>query len=309
MQCIRDTKLLTRTGVVHVKSPFVVALTTAVMPLTLVAQGWQDSAPTTPGGPARTPIVSAVDAPAGTETLAVQWIKVSVPDVGVMMAAVARPSGTGPFPSVILLHGTHGFARQYVQLAKDLARNGLLAVAPCWFSGGGGPGAQFVTPPIPCPDAPALTAPGSPEAVRTVDALVRAVRSLPGVLPDRVGLFGHSRGSAATLSYIMGASDASVRAAVLESGGYPKEWADGAGQVKAPILILHGAGDTSVDGGSAFNTVEMARNFEAALKRAGKPVEAKYYQQGGHNAFFSDATQRDDEVRRMAAFYRRHLRR
>jgi hypothetical protein len=61
-------------------------------------------------------------------------------------------------------------------------------------------------------------------------------------------------------------------------------------------------------GGSAFNTVEMARNFEAALKRAGKPVEAKYYQQGGHNAFFSDAAQRDDEVRRRAAFYRRHLR-
>jgi dipeptidyl aminopeptidase/acylaminoacyl peptidase len=107
----------------------------------------------------------------------------------------------------------------------------------------------------------------------------------------------------------MGASGASVRAAVLENGGYPKEWADRAGQVKAPVLILHGAGDTSADGGSAFNTVEMARNFEAALKRAGKAVEAKYYQQVGHNAFFSDATQRDDEVRRMAAFYRRHLRR
>jgi uncharacterized glyoxalase superfamily metalloenzyme YdcJ len=45
----------------------------------------------------------------------------------------------------------------------------------------------------------------------------------------------------------------------------------------------------------------MARNFEAALTRAGKPVDAKYYQQGGHNAFFSDATQRDDEVRRMMA--------
>ena len=289
------------------KLPFVAALTTAVMLLASVVQGWQDYA--TPGGPAGTPIVSSVDAPAGTETLAVQWVKVSVPGVGVMLAAIARPSGRGPFPSVILLHGTHGFAQQYVQLAEDLARNGLLAVAPCWFSGGGGPGTQFVTPPIACPDAPALTAPGSPEAVRTVDALVRAVRSFPGALPDRVGLFGHSRGSAATLGYIMSMSDTSVRAAVLENGGYPREWADRAGQVKVPVLILQGAGDISVDGGSAFNTVEMARNFEAALKRAGKSIEAKYYQQGGHNAFFSDAMQRDDEVRRMAAFYRRHLRR
>ena len=154
-----------------------------------------------------------------------------------------------------------------------------------------------------------MTAPGSPEAVRAVHALAKPVCSLPGVLPDRVGLFGHSRGSAATLSYIMGANDGSVRAAVLENGGYPKEWADRAGQVKAAVLILHGAGDTSADGGSAFNTVEMARNFEAALKRAGKAVEAKYYQRGGHNAFFSDATQRNDEVRSMAAFYRNHLRR
>ena len=89
------------------------------------------------------------------------------------------------------------------------------------------------------------------------------------VLPDRVGLFGHSRGNAATLSYIMGASDASVRAAVLESGGYPKEWADRAGQVRASILILHGAGDTSV-GGAPVLTPSMARDFETALKRAGK---------------------------------------
>ena len=105
----------------------------------------------------------------------------------------------------------------------------------------------------------------------------------------------------------MSAGDVSVGGAVLENGGYPKEWADRAGQVKAPILILHGAGDTSADGGSTFNAAKMARNFEAALKRAGKPVEAKYYQQGGHNAFFTDATQHDDEVRRIAAFFRRHL--
>jgi len=63
-----------------------------------------------------------------------------------------------------------------------------------------------------------------------------------------------------------------------------------------------------LDGGSALNSVEMARKFEAALKRAGKPVEAEYFQNAGHNALFTDATQRAEEVRRMAAFYRDHLR-
>src|SRR5262245_35872111 len=91
-------------------------------------------AQTTRGSLKAPPIVSATDAPAGTETLAVQWFRVVVPDRGAMLAAVARPSGRGPFPVVVVLHGTHGFARQYVQLAQDLARVGFIAVAGCWFS-------------------------------------------------------------------------------------------------------------------------------------------------------------------------------
>jgi hypothetical protein len=124
---------------------------------TRASAAWQRSAQTTHGGMTRPPIVSATDAPAGTEMLAVQWLKVAVPDLGVMLAAVARPSGDGPFPAVLLLHGTHGFAREYVRWAQDLARGGFLAVAACWFSGGGWAGAKFVSPPIPCPDTPPLT--------------------------------------------------------------------------------------------------------------------------------------------------------
>ncbi len=76
---------------------------------------------------------------AGTEPFTVKWIRVAVPDRGVMLAAIGRPSGAGPFPVVLLLHGTHGFVPQYVQLAQDLARAGFLAVAGCWFSGSENP--------------------------------------------------------------------------------------------------------------------------------------------------------------------------
>ena len=105
-------------------------------------------------------VAMSTDAPAGTETLAVQWFKVVVPDRGAMLAAVARPSGRGPFPVVLVLHGTHGFARQYVQLAQDLAHAGFLAVAGCWFSGGTGYGVNAVSPPIPCPETPPLATGG-----------------------------------------------------------------------------------------------------------------------------------------------------
>jgi dienelactone hydrolase len=278
-------------------SHFVARLTTAGALLTLLVPACRHSTPTPRGGQGTPPIVS----PAPT----VQWVKVSASGLGIMLAAVARPPGAGPFPAVILLHGTHGFARQYVELAQELSRGGLLAVAACWFSGGRGAGSRFVTPPIDCPEAPPIRSAASPEVQQTVDALVQATRTLPDARRDRVGLFGHSRGGGAVLNYVLRAGD--VQAAVINSGGYPSRLADLTAQVRAPILILHGEADSPADGGSAFTKVEMAREFEAALRRSGKSVEAVYYETGGHNSIFTSATQHDDEVRRMVAFFQHHL--
>jgi dienelactone hydrolase len=281
---------------------FVATLFTAGTLLSAASQG---STQATRGGLNKPPTVSATVGPAGTETLAVQWIRVVVPDLGVMLAAVARPPGAGPFPSVVLLHGTHGFARQYVQWAEDLARGGFLAVAGCWFSGGSGAGSGFVSPPIPCPDAPPLTPDSFAEGIRTVDALVQATRGLPGARPDRLALIGHSRGGGATLAYLLAIGN--VQAAVLHSSGYAIKPATRAAQFNAPILILHGTADGPADGGSANTNVEMAREFERALRRSGKAIEAMYYEGGGHNSFFSNSTQHGDEVTRIIEFLRRHL--
>ena len=142
------------------------------------------------------------------------------PDLGVMLIAIARPTGEGPFPTVIVLHGTHGFAREYVQLARALAKEGVLAVVPCWFSGGGGSGARFVTP-IPCTGAPPLSAAASATAQKTVKALVSEVRTLPDVQRSSVALFGHSLGGGTVLNYALDTGD--IRAAVLDSAGFTDE--------------------------------------------------------------------------------------
>jgi dienelactone hydrolase len=213
-----------------------------------------------------------------------------------MLAAVAQPSGVGPFPTILLLHGSHGFAQEYIQLARNLADGGLLAMAACWFQGGGGTGARFITP-ISCPEAPPMPTPSSPEAMQTVDALVHAARTLPGARPDRIGLLGHSRGGGAALNYILQVSD--VQAVVLNSSGYPSGLTDRSSQVKAHI---------PENGGAEVTNVQMARDFEAVLRAAGKPVEAVYYEGGRHNDIFTSSTQYRDEVQQILAFLLRHLR-
>ena len=281
---------------------FVAKLTTAGLLIALASPVPQASTQTTQSDLGSQPVVSIAAAPPGTETLAVQWVNVAAPGLGVMPAAVARPRGAGPFPTVVLLHGSHGFAHEYVRLAQDLAGGGVLAVAACWFRGSAGSGARFVTP-IGCPEAPPMPNASSPEAIQTLDALVQAARTLPGARPDRIGLFGHSRGGGPILNYILRAGN--VQAAVLNSAGYPGHLST---QVEAPLLILHGTADSPVDGGVAVTNIQMARDFEAKLRTAGRPVEAVYYEGGRHNDIFSSSTQYRDEVQQMLAFLQRHLR-
>jgi len=280
----------------------VVAKTAAVgVLIALVSPAGRAATQTVQGGLGPAPVVTSADPPPGTEALAVEWIRVAAPGLGVMPAAVARPRGAGPFPTVVLLHGSHGFAHEYVRLAQDLAGGGVLAVAACWFRGSAGSGARFVTP-IDCPEAPPMPNASSPEAMQTLDALVQAARALPGARPHRIGLFGHSRGGGPILSYTQGAGN--VQAAVLNSAGYPATLSP---QLKAPILILHGTADSPADGGVAVTNIQMARDFEAKLRSAGKPVEAVYYEGGRHNDIFSNPTQYRDEVQQMLTFLRRYL--
>jgi dienelactone hydrolase len=234
------------------------------------------------------------------------WRAISQPDGGVIQLAISRPRGAGPFPAVILLHGTHGFAQEYVRLAHALSDAGFLAIAPCWFAPGSGAGMGSITP-LPCPaGTPVLTPNLSPESMYTLEAIVHAVRGLPDMRPGQVALFGHSRGAGLALNYLVETGDAD--AVILNSSGYPEIFAAGAGRITSPILMLHGEADAPADGGSPMTAVGMARAFEAAMIEAGKPVESHYYSGGLHTGLFTNPAQRKDEMDRVLAFLRKHFR-
>ena len=138
-------------------------------------------------GAAITPVTTqsraGTGAPAGADVIAgIEWVRVAAPG-GELSAAVARPPGKGPFPVIVILHGTDGFAREYVRLAYDLARmSGVVTVAGCWFSGSQGEGRQFVTS-IECQGAPAMPGAASDAALDSVGALVAAAQRPSGSAP------------------------------------------------------------------------------------------------------------------------------
>ncbi len=239
----------------------------------------------------------------GASSDPVSWISFRT-DSGIVHAAVAIPAGKGPFPSIIILHGTHGFAQEYVQLARQFAEKGFVGIAACWFAGRKGAGEHFITP-IDFKDAPPLVDVAGVRRFRiarlTIDSLVKKVATLPYVQKDRLTLLGHSRGAGASLDYVL-THPGKVQALVLNSCGYPPEVTKRAAEVSASVLILHGIADNPADGGSPFTNITKARYFEAALRTANKDVEATYFESSGHNTLFSNRAQFHNTVQRVSIF-------
>jgi dienelactone hydrolase len=241
-------------------------------------------------------------------TDSVYWVQITT-DSGVIHAAVVTPKGAGPFPAIVILHGTHGFAEEYVQMARQIAKNGIMSIAACWFAGRRGHGTRFITP-IDFNDAPPLIdAPGTDRfriARQTIDSLVQKIRTFSNVRLGSLMIFGHSRGAGAALDYVL-THPGKVKGAILNSGGYPQEVIKRASEIEIPILILHGIADSPADGGSAFTDISMTRQFEAALRTANKNVEVKYYEGGSHNSIFNNQAQFDDTIQRISDFLRYKL--
>lgn len=245
--------------------------------------------------------VSKTDAPSGLESVALDWIQVDTPANGTLLAAISLPKGHGPFPAVLIVHGSHGFAREYLHLAREISTQGFIAIAACWFRGGIADGGD-VSEPIDCPGARPIPMGPSDQARATLADLVDAARQLPDVRTDRIAIFGHSRGAGATVNYLEHGGD--VRAAVLNSSGYADEYITNVTRIQARVLVLHGRQDTNSD----LTRIERAEQFGAAMRAARIPVETHFYPAGVHRGIFVDHAQHDDEVRRIVKFLRKELR-
>lgn len=208
---------------------------------------------------------------------------------------------------VVLLHGTDGLRQIHIGLAEDFAANGFIGVTGCWFEGSYFRGVTFPDS-IACPGGPPFTG-ANLDAAQYVMAIVDAARGLPGARPDRAGLWGQSRG--AIMTVLLASTGRDIQTAVACSASYtgiPAEnrpWVRDtmpmslAGNLRPPLLILHGTADDVAP-------VQQAREYERTLRDLTKTHQAVYYEGAPHVACMASPT-RDDALRRAVEFFRKYL--
>ena len=221
---------------------------------------------------------------------------------------VTRPSGTGPFPAVVIMHDCSGLGTASSQAparwSAELVRRGYVVLVPDSFSSRGFPGGVCSDP------SPArVNVAPSRRAYDAYAALAHA-RRLPEVDAKRVGLMGGSHGGSTTL-FAMATAETTVDPLATEKRNgfaaavalYPScgtrigGWRGGSGtgiyHPAAPVLILVGALDD-------WTPAEPCRKLSEAARAAGYPVAIKIYP-GAHHSFDSDNPVRYVAARMNAA--------
>ena len=213
---------------------------------------------------------------------------------GQMRGYLVQPAGSGPFPTVLVIHENRGLNPYIEDVARRAAVEGFVALAPDGlFPVGGYPGNDD--------DGRALQAKLDQGKLRT-DMLNSATFLKTHPLSTRkLGVTGFCWGGS-TVNFLAVTLGAALQAgapfygAAAETAGVPK--------IKAPLLIHYAETDPRIN--------EMWPAFEAALKATGLPYQAYIYP-GTQHGFHNNSTPRYHEVsaklawERTVAFFRTNL--
>ncbi|MBL6458422.1 dienelactone hydrolase family protein [Belnapia sp. T6] len=213
---------------------------------------------------------------------------------GSMRGYLVQPSGAGPFPAVLVIHENRGLNPYIEDVARRLAVEGFLALAPDGLSPAGGyPGNDD--------DGRALQS-GLDQAKLRTDMLngARAVKA-HALSTGKLGATGFCWGGSTT-NFLATALGADLQAAVPFYGAAPETAAIPA--IRAPLLIHYAEHDERINA--------LWPGYEAALKASGASYEMHQYP-GTQHGFHNNSTPRYQEAAaalawtRTIGFFRRHL--
>lgn len=189
------------------------------------------------------------------------------PDV---LAYVAKPAGSGPFPTVIMIHEFYGLNESIVSKADLLAEEGYLVIAPDTFRGST---TSWV------PRAIYQVISSKPENVNAdLDSVYAWLESQADVDAERLAIAGFCYGGRTSLAYSL--HNDQLAATVIFYGS-PETDTEVLKNLPGPVLGIFGGADQSIP-------VEQVNAFDAALTEAGIPHEITIYE-GQPHAFVQDA--------------------
>ena len=183
-------------------------------------------------------------------------------------AYVAKPQGSGPFPTIIMIHEFYGLNQNIVEKAEGLAQEGYLVVAPDTFRGSS-------TSWVPRAIFQVITN-DAEQVNQDLDAVYQWLVSKPDVDADRIATLGFCYGGRASLGYSL--HNNRIAATVIFYGSPVTDPAV-LRTLPGPVLGIFGGADNSIP------TTEV-RDFEAALAKAGIPNEITIYE-GQPHAFIT----------------------
>ena len=213
---------------------------------------------------------------------------------GQMRGYLVQPTGTGPFPAVLVIHENRGLNPYIEDVARRLAAAGYLALAPDGLAPlGGYPGNDD--------DGRALQAKLDQAKLR-VDMLngARFVKAHP-LSSGRLGVTGFCWGGGTT-NWIATELGDELHAGVPYYGAAAATAS--VPRIKAPLLVHYAENDAGIN--------RMRPEFEAALKAAGVAHEMHVYP-GTQHGFHNNSTPRYDAAAaqlswdRTLAFFERLL--
>jgi carboxymethylenebutenolidase len=204
---------------------------------------------------------------------------------GTMRGYLVQPSGSGPFPAVLVIHENRGLNPYVEDVARRLAVEGFVALAPDGlFPVGGYPGNDD--------DGRDLQAKLDQGKLRT-DMLNSAKYLKAHALSSgKLGVTGFCWGGSTT-NYLAVMLGADLKAAVPYYGAAPVTSA--VPEIKAALLINYAENDPGIDG--------MWPAFETALKAAGTTYE-EYVYPGTQHGFHNNSTPRYSEAAAKLAWQR-----
>lgn len=231
-------------------------------------------------------------------------VTVATPD-GPMTAFLCAPAAAGaaPLPAVLLLMEAFGLTSHIRDVARRIAREGYVVLAPDLYHREPGP-RTFSYDEVDEAMATMYRLDLAGGLERDLRAALAHLKARPDVRADRVGVTGFCLGGGITF-FCATALSREIAAAAGFYGMVPNEWLERIDEIAVPLLLFFGGMDP-------FIPLGRVAQIKTRLAEAGKDARIELYREADHGFFCDERDSYDAEAaadawQQLTAFFREHL--